>query len=50
MKDEFKIDFLCVGFQKCATSTLDAILRQHSKVALPDIKEIHLEPYTSDKA
>lgn len=45
MKDEFKIDFLCVGFQKCATSTLDAILRQHSKVALPDIKEIHLEEW-----
>ena len=45
MNSKFKIDFLCVGFQKCATTTLDGILRQHSGIALPDIKEIHLEEW-----
>lgn len=42
MNSKFKIDFLCVGFQKCATTTLDGILRQHSGIALPDIKESHM--------
>lgn len=45
MNSKFKIDFLCVGFQKCATTTLDGILRQHSDIALPDIKEIHLDEW-----
>lgn len=45
MKRNFKLDFLCVGFQKCATTTLDALLGQHSCVALPNIKEIHLEEW-----
>ena len=45
MGNKFKIDFLCVGFQKCATTTLDAILRQHSNVLLPDIKEVHMEEW-----
>ena len=37
------MDFLCVGFQKCGTTTLDAILRQHSGIVLPDImKETHM--------
>ncbi len=47
MRNSFKIDFLCVGFQKCATTTLDAILRQHSEVALPIIKEIHLAEWAT---
>ena len=34
-----KTDFLCVGYAKCGTTTLDAILRQHSRIALPEIKE-----------
>jgi hypothetical protein len=34
-----KIDFLCVGFQKCGTTTLDAILRQYNQIYLPSIKE-----------
>lgn len=45
MNSKFKIDFLCVGFQKCATTTLDGILRQHSGIALPDIKEIHIDEW-----
>ncbi len=39
----FKVNFLCVGFQKCATTTIDAVLRQHSQISLPCIKEIHLD-------
>lgn len=42
MAENFKIDFLCAGFQKCATTTLDAVLRQHSGICLPAMKEIHL--------
>ena len=34
-----KHDFVCVGFPKCATTTLDAILRQHPEIALPCHKE-----------
>jgi len=34
-----KIDFLCVGFAKCGTTTLDAVLKQHTQIALPGIKE-----------
>lgn len=45
MNSKFKIDFLCVGFQKCATTTLDGLLRQHSSIALPDIKEIHMDEW-----
>lgn len=36
---ERKMDFLCVGFQKAGTTTLDTILRQHSQINLPKIKE-----------
>lgn len=45
MNSKFEINFLCVGFQKCATTTLDGILRQHSGIALPDIKEIHMDEW-----
>lgn len=38
-----KIDFLCVGFQKCATTTLDAVLRQNKNIILPQTKEVHLD-------
>lgn len=31
--------FVCVGFPKCATTTLDTILRQHPQIALPCHKE-----------
>lgn len=48
MKENFRIDFLCVGFQKCATTTLDSILRQHSGVCLPAIKEIHLGEWVDE--
>lgn len=41
--DSFKVDFICAGFQKCATTTIDTILRQHSRIMLPAIKEIHLD-------
>ena len=33
--------FLCVGAQKSGTTTLYALLRQHSHIYLPDTKEIH---------
>lgn len=45
MNSRFKIDFLCVGFQKCATTTLDGLLRQHSGIVLPEIKEIHMDEW-----
>lgn len=31
--------FICVGFPKCATTTLDAVLRQHPQIELPCHKE-----------
>lgn len=34
-----KHSFVCVGFPKCATTTLDAILRQHPQIELPCHKE-----------
>lgn len=43
--DGFKVDFLCVGFEKCGTTSLDAVLRQHSEIALPAIKEIHIKEW-----
>lgn len=33
------LDFLLTGFPKCGTTTLDTILRQHSEIELPVIKE-----------
>lgn len=34
-----QLDFLCVGFQKSGTTTLDAILRKYDQIVLPEIKE-----------
>lgn len=34
-----KHSFVCLGFPKCATTTLDAILRQHPQIELPCHKE-----------
>ena len=42
IKEGFNIDFMCVGIQKCGTSTLYETLKQHSGIALSNIKEIHL--------
>lgn len=36
-----KPDFLCIGAQKASTSWLWTMLRQHSKIWLPPIKELH---------
>ncbi|MCI7129062.1 MAG: sulfotransferase domain-containing protein [Lachnospiraceae bacterium] len=36
-----KHSFVCAGFAKCATTTLDAILRQHPDIALPCHKETY---------
>lgn len=33
--------FLCVGFAKCGTTSLDGILRQYKQINLPIIKEPH---------
>jgi hypothetical protein len=38
-KDTLKIDFLCVGFSKCATSSMHDTLKNHPDVCLPKIKE-----------
>lgn len=35
-----KIDFLCVGFSKCGTTSLYDTLKQHPDIFLPKIKEI----------
>ncbi|MCD7749955.1 MAG: sulfotransferase domain-containing protein, partial [Oscillospiraceae bacterium] len=37
-----KHDFLCVGFAKCGTSTLQAIFQHHKDIYLPAIKETYL--------
>ena len=34
-----KIDFMCLGFPKCGTTTLDMVLRQHTQLSFPKIKE-----------
>ncbi len=34
-----KHSFVCLGFPKCATTTLDSILRQHPQIKLPCHKE-----------
>lgn len=31
-----KIEFICVGFHKCGTTTIDSILRQNKEIYLPD--------------
>jgi hypothetical protein len=39
-KSKKKIYFMCVGFHKCGTTTLDGILRQYNELYLPrNIKE-----------
>jgi hypothetical protein len=35
-------DFLCIGMPKCGTSTLDYLLKTHTDIYLPPVKEIHL--------
>lgn len=35
-------DFLVVAAQKCGTTWLSFMLRQHPQVAVPDRKELHL--------
>lgn len=34
-------DFLCIGAQKAGTTWLDRMLRQHPRVFLPPMKEVH---------
>ncbi len=34
-----RLDFICPGLPKCATTTLDIILRQYEEICLPCIKE-----------
>lgn len=34
-----KHDFIVMGFSKCATTTIDAVLRQHKNIVLPSFKE-----------
>lgn len=52
MKDNFnkkEIAFLVVGFPKCGTTTFDSILRQHSEIGLPIIKETQLYHVTAKR-
>ncbi|MCR4717161.1 MAG: sulfotransferase domain-containing protein [Lachnospiraceae bacterium] len=37
--DKTRLDFLCVGFAKCGTTSLDAALKKNPKVFLPKMKE-----------
>lgn len=35
------IDFICVGFAKCGTTTIDTIMRRNPKIQLPIVKETY---------
>ena len=37
--EKIKMDFLCVGFSKCGTTSLHKALEQNEKIALPKYKE-----------
>lgn len=41
MPNEFKLDFLGVGAEKCGTTWLADMLRQHPQVFVPEEKELH---------
>lgn len=38
-KEHVRMDFICVGFVKCGTSSLHAALKKHKKIFLPKKKE-----------
>ena len=38
-KKKFKVDFLCVGFNKCGTTTLENILKKNNNIYLPKNKK-----------
>ena len=40
-KDNVSLDFLCVGFTKCGTTSLYWALRKNKKIYMPREKEIH---------
>lgn len=49
-KKEFKLDFLCVGFAKCGTTTLDSALRKNEYIYLPEnAKEVFYLNWKNDK-
>lgn len=39
IKDRLKLDFLCVGFSKCGTTSLHAYFEQNPYVFVPEVKE-----------
>ncbi len=41
MKNNFKIDFIGIGAQKCATSWIAQCLNEHPKICLSNPKELH---------
>ncbi len=45
MNNERRIDFVIAGAQKCGTTTLDAMLREHPEVAMCRVKESHYFDY-----
>lgn len=41
-KNNFKVNFLIVGAQKCGTTALSNFLSQHNEICIPPCKEVHL--------
>ena len=39
MNKNFKVDFLCVGFNKCGTTTLETLMKSNSDITLPKNKK-----------
>lgn len=39
MNKSFKVDFLCVGFNKCGTTTLETLMKLNSDITLPKNKK-----------
>ena len=39
MNKNFKVDFLCVGFNKCGTTTLETLMKLNSDITLPKNKK-----------
>ncbi len=49
-ENKVQLDFLCVGFQKCGTTSLHSALLQNEKVYLPPLKETFFARNIDDRA
>ena len=36
MNKNFKVDFLCDGFNKCGTTTLETLMKLNSDITIPE--------------